>query len=513
MLAPRGFPRLFSTCAQHPIPSVFVGALILLYLMTLWSNDVSYRGEQAQLEEDKDMSEPYVDDVELIMNPDAFREHFDRVIRYPGMSMEEAAASCNWPDESKVNFQFAKGQSSYGTDTNWTVEARPQKELDEQREIWHKFIKHDLLKWKDYKHKFSGRGIVIVGGRKPKRVNVLLRTLKNVGSQMPVELHYWKDEVDEEKKKMFREVYPNIYFNDLSASSNIIQTMYGQGGSHYNLKTAAMVNSRFDEPLQLDSDNIPIIAPDSLWESDVYKKHGSIFWPDIARTRPNNPVWSITNTKCRMDEYEMESGQVLVDKKKLWYHLQLAAFINHPVLKNGKYHESYYFDFLLGDKDTFRFAWHALKTKFGKPAKAVTSVGTQSGDDGFYCGHSFLQYHPDGRPLFMHGGLLKTMQKPIMKWQREQKGGIYQAYKKSDYEEDHDKLINVALGWDAMAYFPYKEQVNNDEPVWCLFMPDVKARPLEELVPGFNKAFEAVGGYWTIESEGETNKQVEQTEA
>lgn len=50
-----------------------------------------------------------------------------------------------------------------------------------------------------------------------------------------------------------------------------------------NLKTAALINSRFAEPLLLDSDNIPIIAPESLWESDEYREYGTIFWPDIAR--------------------------------------------------------------------------------------------------------------------------------------------------------------------------------------------------------------------------------------
>jgi alpha 1,2-mannosyltransferase len=255
----------------------------------------------------------------------------------------------------------------------------------------------------------------------------------------------------------------------------------------------------------MDSDNIPINAPDSLWESDVYKEFGTIFWPDIARTRPDNPIWSITNTKCRMDEYEQESGQLLVDKGKFFYHLQLAAFMNAPSIKADGYHESYYFDFLLGDKDTFRFAWHALKTKYGKPSKFLTGVGTVSGKDNFYCGHSFLQYHPDGSPLFMHGGLLKTMQKPVMKWQREEHGGIFQYYKKSDYEEQHDKIIKVFLGWDGMDYFPNKEKYNF-EIAWCTFFPDIEPRPLEELAPGFEKAFEAAGGYWPLDSEGGNRK-------
>jgi alpha 1,2-mannosyltransferase len=67
---------------------------------------------------------------------------------------------------------------------------------------------------------------VIVGGKSVKRVSVLLKALVNLGSQMPVELHYWKDEVDEDKKRQFRDIHPRMYFNDLSAPENPLATVY-----------------------------------------------------------------------------------------------------------------------------------------------------------------------------------------------------------------------------------------------------------------------------------------------
>ena len=104
-----------------------------------------------------------------------------------------------------------------------------------------------------------------------------------------------------------------------------------------------------------------------------------------------------------MDEYEQESGQLLVDKRRFFYHLQLAAWFDNEHSRN-----EYYRQILLGDKDLFRFAWHALQTQYGTPAKWLTSVGTFY-EDGYYCGHSFAQHHPDdGRVAFMHGGLVKV---------------------------------------------------------------------------------------------------------
>ncbi len=176
----------------------------------------------------------------------------------------------------------------------------------------------------------------------------------------------------------------------------------------------------------------------------TYKEYGTIFWPDIARSWPQNPAWAITNTPCKMDEYEQESGQLLVDKRRYWYHLQLAAWMNNV---KGPYY-SY---ILLGDKDTFRFAWHALKTKYGRPKKWITSVGSLN--DGYYCGHAFGQHHPDnGQIAFLHGGTLKSIALEILRWNREKKGGIFRNYKRSAYDEQPEKLTNVMLKFDSGDY-------------------------------------------------------------
>ncbi|KAK4624262.1 hypothetical protein CLAFUW4_05272 [Fulvia fulva] len=446
-------------------------------------------------------------DAHRLSNPDAFRAHFDAVIKAPRVTWQQAKDACHFADPGNVNFQFGDGEGGFMLNSSWTLRPWPQEDHDEQRAIWQKFVMKGLIPWKDHGHRFEGRGIVIVGGsgRSVKRIMVMMRQLAKLGSKLPIEIHYWGKEMDDDKRKKLTNLWPLLYFNDLSSQSNIYRTMYDDTpgrGIHYNLKTAALINSRFAEPLLLDSDNIPIIAPESLWESDEYREYGTIFWPDIARTRADNPIWSITNTLCRPDEFEQESGQLLVNKSKFFYHLQLAAWLNAPRLDaNGRYAESFYYNILLGDKDTFRFAWHALKTTYGRPRNAITSVGTlskESETSSFYCGHSFLQYHPDGRPQFMHGGLLKTMQKPVMKWQREQNGGIFQVYKKYEYDTDHSKPFQVYIGGDEMKYFPDKAKYKMG-PTFCTQYPTIDAKPLEELVPGFEKAFDESGGYWMLD--------------
>lgn len=157
---------------------------------------------------------------------------------------------------------------------------------------------------------------------------------------------------------------------------------------------------------------------------------------------------------------------------------------------------------MLGDKDTFRFAWHALKTRFGTPDKWLASVGTLSGD--WYCGHSFAQHHPDDdRVAFLHGGFLKRYQKGLLKWHKEVNGGVHQVYK--DDPRAKDTTSNPRMQWklDGRTYVPpeYTPEGGFEAGGMCIDFVDLPARPFRELVPGDvfdGQRFEDIGGYWAL---------------
>lgn len=143
----------------------------------------------------------------------------------------------------------------------------------------------------------------------------------------------------------------------------------------------------------------------------------------------------------------------------------------------------------------FRFAWHALKTQYGKPKRWLTSVGTVN--DGFYCGHSFAQYHPDDdRIMFMHGGLVKTVDLEVMKWNREI-GGYFRNYKRALSDMDPTVSVDVAIKFDGAAYKP--DHGPEFHAAMCTDMFDVEPKSLDEILPGFEKTFEELGGYWMLD--------------
>lgn len=430
---------------------------------------------------------------QLNLNPhklpsaDSFRAHFEAVTRLPGISMADAMAGCQWPKDEYVNFQFA-------ADDEWVVTPRSDHEIEERRQAWHDYVLNHMIPWADVKDKFAGRGIVVVAGNHDTvmRLKVVLRRLLWLRSKMPVEVHYWDDEMSLDVLRELRDIYPNIAFNDLSNhTTNIVHVVKDSLFINFQLKTAALINTRFAEPLLLDSDNVPVVDPATLYDSTTYREFRTVFWPDIARSWPQSPAWAITNTPCRMDEYELESGQLMVDKRRYWYHLQLAAWLNN---EQG----AYYNKFLLGDKDMFRYAWHALKTPYGRPRKWLTSVGTLN--DGFYCGHSFAQHHPDSSAVaFLHGGLTKIAALEVMRWNRDARGGYYRHYKRAPSDEDPSVSVHVQIIFDGANYKP--NHTADFRVAMCTEMRDVPAGDLEDILPGWEPQFEELGGFWKLEQE------------
>lgn len=92
---------------------------------------------------------------------------------------------------------------------------------------------------------------------------------------------------------------------------------------------------------------------------------------------------------------------MVIDKEKSWLPLQLAWYMqkNHEV----------YFQFLNGDKDTFKYAWQALDVAYHMTEPFVGMAGTMT--NGRFCGHTMLQYDQDDKLLFVHANLLKITDK------------------------------------------------------------------------------------------------------
>lgn len=87
-----------------------------------------------------------------------------------------------------------------------------------------------------------------------------------------------------------------------------------------------------------DSDSVPTRDPEYMFTSPNYARLGLWATPDYWKTSANNPIWAIMGVKCR-NEWEMETGQMFVDKKShldvfllIKYMLERHEFVGLPVV-------------------------------------------------------------------------------------------------------------------------------------------------------------------------------------
>jgi len=72
----------------------------------------------------------------------------------------------------------------------------------------------------------------------------------------------------------------------------------------------------------LDSDNIPLRDPEYLFDSERYNRvegGKAAFWPDLSRDHVDNAVWRVMGVECDLDDFTLESGQIVIDKVSWGY--------------------------------------------------------------------------------------------------------------------------------------------------------------------------------------------------
>ena len=126
---------------------------------------------------------------------------------------------------------------------------------------------------------------------------------------------------------------------------------------------------------------MPVADPTFLFDMPEYRACGAVFWPDCNRAGPDHGTWAIFGVPYR-DEWEQESGQLLIDKRRSWRALCLCDWYNR--------HSDYFYRVVYGDKDTFRFAWHRAGCDFAMPPKID------------WAGYWIRQADFQGRLLFQH---------------------------------------------------------------------------------------------------------------
>ncbi|MDB5358562.1 MAG: ADP-heptose:LPS heptosyltransferase-like protein [Phycisphaerales bacterium] len=228
--------------------------------------------------------------------------------------------------------------------------------------------------------RYRERGIVICGGGEKYLpcAWVLIQMLRHLKCQLPIELWLLRDSEISRKLRLRLEQKDVRCVN--AAEVRRHYPVRHLGG--WEIKPYSILYSSFEQALYLDADNVPIVDPTFLFDTEPFKRTGAVFWPDYGRLGRDRAIWRICWVKYR-DEPEFESGQILVDKRRCWKSLNLTMHLNE--------HSDFYYRHFHGDKESFHMAWHMLDQEYAMVPHPIHSL------PGTMCQHDF-----EGRRIFQH---------------------------------------------------------------------------------------------------------------
>ncbi|CCH44483.1 Alpha-1,2-mannosyltransferase [Wickerhamomyces ciferrii] len=287
-------------------------------------------------------------------------------------------------------------------------------------------------------------GIIYVGGGKFNWLAMLsLKTLRNLGSRLPVEILI----------PTLEDYEPNLCeheFPKLNAKCLVLPDILGQEVNSmikiqgYQYKSLAILVSSFQNVLLLDADNIPVSIPDQIFHSNPFQESGLIIWPDFWRRTTSPDYYTIANInitskriKTGVTESEKsqtgiplhhlensipdptsESGQLIINKTQHFQTMLLSLYYNvygpdyyYPLFSQGAMGE--------GDKETFLAAAVALDEPLYQMNQSLVALGRFDSKGDFH-GCSMGQFDPiqdynknkgnddtDPRILFIHANFPK----------------------------------------------------------------------------------------------------------
>lgn len=259
----------------------------------------------------------------------------------------------------------------------------------------------------------DGRGVILIGGGPYlPSAYVTARVLRHVGCRLPVELWHLAGEVNGLARRLLEPLGVTCVDADAMARDHPFRFLDGHWWKGWQLKVYALLHCRFREVLLLDADCYPVRDPEFVFDWPGFRERGSVFWTGAAVPIPELSAdqWAAFGMPA-YDDASNESGQVVLDRRRCWPELWLAAHYNAQA--------DYTYRHVWGDKDTFPLAWRRLGRPYGRMWPWCGCEGP-----------AVLQLDDRGRILFVHRTLEKfTLEGPWLPFrstpQRQPKNRIH----------------------------------------------------------------------------------------
>ena len=184
---------------------------------------------------------------------------------------------------------------------------------------------------------------------------VLLQELKRLNCNLPIEVFYRKDELNQSQINLLQSIMPNISIYKIKGEPKDFISKYGHKHG-WACKIYALKESEYAENLWIDNDNYPLKDPSFLFNDLEYIDKGLLLWREMISTdsanqyADNSPMWPIFNIPIN-DAEAIEAGQLVINKNKCPIEFSLLTYYADNC-------EIYYH--FGGDKETFKLAWQRI---------------------------------------------------------------------------------------------------------------------------------------------------------
>lgn len=190
---------------------------------------------------------------------------------------------------------------------------------------------------------------------------ILLAELRRLDFDIPIEVFYRDGELNDDEIREMTNISPErITFRKVQTRVENFRDRWGNPKG-WGTKVLSIIESRYEENLWIDCDNVPIRNCMDLFSDPEYLKKGSLFWRDVYsidradQYHSGSAMWQVFNVPFN-DGEPIESGQFLVNKKQVWQQLSMMLYFTH--------NSNVYYNFG-GDAECWRMAWQFVSLKNG----------------------------------------------------------------------------------------------------------------------------------------------------
>jgi hypothetical protein len=237
---------------------------------------------------------------------------------------------------------------------NWWLDSNIQKIF---REACDHFLEYNLNEELTSNKK---SGIVICGGGKYLlSTYCVIKGIRHFGCSLPITLFcYNEEEITEKDKKLFSNLDVKI-----RTLSNDPEAKKFRNLKSYAIKIYSICYCDYENVILIDADNLPFFDISELQNTDEYD-YECIFFKDIIHDLKNSVINNnyLNPHNCEVfgvehNGYEStDSGLIYINKHLYRSELLLTKWYNE--------FSDFYYNFNLGDKDLYLFAWKKMNRYF-----------------------------------------------------------------------------------------------------------------------------------------------------